>query len=71
MDANSVAKPTTEELLETAVGNWNGLLFASIDFLKENKIPLSAYVQHVGKRFAPFWGTGLNAFLEAGGYKAG
>ncbi len=62
MTTQELIKPTTEELFERAVGNYNALVFATLDFLNLHQISTLEYANFVGKQYAETWTPDITAF---------
>ncbi len=61
MSIQELPKLTAEELHQAAVGNYNALMFATIEFLKQHRISILDYAHFIGKRHAEGWTPNLTA----------
>ena len=67
MATQELIKPTIEELFEQAVGNYNALVFSTLNFLNLHQISILEYAHFVGKQYAEDWTSDITAFKLAQG----
>ncbi len=58
-------KPTPEELLAGRAGNYQALVFTTLEFLKQHQISILDYAHTIGKRYAETWALNLTAYQLA------
>ena len=67
MATQELIKPTLEELFKQAVGNYNSLVFSTLNFLNLHQISILEYAHFVGKQHAEDWTSDITAFKLAQG----
>lgn len=67
MSIQRLAKLSQEELYQASAVNFNSLILATIEYLKQHQLSILEYVHFVGARFAPQWKANLTTLQVAEG----
>lgn len=67
MSTQEYTKPTPEELSPRGSGNYQALMFTTLEFLKLHQISILEYARYIGERYSETWAPNLTAYQLAQG----